>query len=157
MGGGELVPLVCGSMIAAYTVCDGIGVRAAGAALGYIVWLFVIDGIAFGAVVLWQRRARLRRELPAVLGPAVIGGTLSMLAYGIVIWAMSVAPLALVSAMRESSVVLAAVIGTRLMGEEWPADGSPRQSWSAAALPRSSLDKPGPGGIRRRCSSACAG
>lgn len=109
--------IACGSLIAAYTVCDGIGVRAAGSALGYIVWLFVIDGIAYGAVVLWQRRARPLRELSSVLRPALIGGTLSMIAYGIVIWAMSIAPLALVSAVRETSVVLAAAIGTRMLGE----------------------------------------
>jgi drug/metabolite transporter (DMT)-like permease len=109
--------LTCGCMIAAYTISDGMGVRAAGSAPGYIAWLFVLDGILFGTAVLWWRLASLRRELPAVLRPAAIGGALSMVAYGIVIWAMSIAPLALVSAVRETSVVLAAAIGTRLMGE----------------------------------------
>lgn len=121
--------VVCGALIGAYTICDGIGVRAAGGTLGYIVWLFVIDGIVFGTAILWQRRARLRLELPAVLRPALAGGALSMGAYGIVIWAMSLAPLALVSAVRETSVVLAAAIGSRLMGE-----GMARQRIAAAGL-----------------------
>jgi drug/metabolite transporter (DMT)-like permease len=49
--------------------------------------------------------------------PAVGGGCMSIVAYGMVIWAMSIAPLAYVSALRETSVLLAAAIGTLLMGE----------------------------------------
>lgn len=109
--------LLCGALIAAYTLCDGLGVRASRSPLGYILWLFVLDGLAFGSAVLWQRRTRLGQELPTVVAPAAAGGALSITAYGIVVWAMSVAPMALVSGVRETSVVLAALIGTGLLGE----------------------------------------
>jgi drug/metabolite transporter (DMT)-like permease len=115
---GSLLPaFACGATIAAYTVCDGQGVRAAGAALGYITWLFFVDGLTYGLAVLWRRRARLRRDGADGVRPAVAGGVLSVAAYGLVIWAMQTTPMGLVSALRETSVVLAAVIGTRLLGE----------------------------------------
>ena len=69
-----------------------------------------------------RRRAGLRRgRIVASFRPhvpwAIVGGLLSALGYGIVIWAMGKAPLAHVSALRETSVILAAVIGTALLGE----------------------------------------
>jgi drug/metabolite transporter (DMT)-like permease len=115
--GAVLSALGCGATIAAYTICDGQGVRASGDPFGYIVWLHLLDGFVFGAVVLWLRRARLRADIRRGLGPAALGGMLSMAAYGMVIWAMATTPMALVSALRETSVILAAAIGTGLMGE----------------------------------------
>ncbi len=109
--------LACGATIAAYTICDGQGVRASGDALGYIVWLHLIDGSLFGIVVLWLRRRRLVADIRRGLAPAALGGVLSMVAYGMVIWAMATTPMGLVSALRETSVVLAAAIGTFLMDE----------------------------------------
>ena len=109
--------LACGATIAAYTICDGQGVRASGDALGYIVWLHLIDGSLFGIVVLWLRRRRLVADIRRGLAPAALGGILSMVAYGMVIWAMATTPMGLVSALRETSVVLAAAIGTFLMDE----------------------------------------
>ena len=107
---------LCGLSIASYTLCDGLGGRLSGDPLGYIVWLFLLDG-SYGIVVFGLRRRRLREDLGRGLLPSVCGGALSMLAYGLVIWAMSLAPMALVSAVRETSVVLAAAIGTWLLGE----------------------------------------
>ncbi len=120
---------LCGVTIALYTLCDGRGVRAAGEPWGYILWLFALDGLLFGGAVLWFARRRLASFLGSGLVPALAGGLLSFLAYAIVIWAMARAPLALVSALRESSVVLAAWIGTRLLGEPFG-----RERTAAAAL-----------------------
>jgi drug/metabolite transporter (DMT)-like permease len=126
----SLVPaLACGTTIAAYTICDGQGVRATAQALDYIAWLFFVDGFVFGLAVLWLRRRRLRRDMASGLRPAVLGGVLSVLAYGLVIWAMQTTPMGLVSALRETSVVLAAAIGTRLLGEPFG-----RRRIAAAAL-----------------------
>lgn len=112
-----LLALACGATIGGYTISDGQGIRAAQGTLNYIAWFFFLDGLPFGLTVFWLRRRRLSIELPRVLLPAVAGGLLSLLAYALVIWAMRTTPMAYVSALRETSVILAAVIGTRLMGE----------------------------------------
>lgn len=109
--------LACGLTIGTYTITDGQGIRAAQGALEYIVWFFFLDGLPFGLGILWLYRRRLRAALPQVLLPGIGGGVLSLVAYGLVIWAMRTTPMAYVSALRETSVILAAVIGTRLMGE----------------------------------------
>ena len=108
---------LCGVTIALYTLCDGQGVRAAGEPWGYIVWLFALDGLPFGTAVLWLERHRLDGLATPGLWPAVVGGLLSFAAYAMVVWAMATTPMALVSALRETSVVLAAWIGVRHLGE----------------------------------------
>jgi drug/metabolite transporter (DMT)-like permease len=115
--GAMISALGCGTTIAAYTIFDGQGVRASGDSFGYIAWLMFIDGFFFGVAVLWLRRTSLHSDIRRGLAPAALGGVLSALAYGMVIWAMATTPMALVSALRETSVVLAAAIGTGLMGE----------------------------------------
>ena len=112
-----LLAMCCGATIGAYTICDGLGIRAAQGTLEYIVWFFFLDGLPFGLTVLWLCRRRIRASLPTVLLPAIGGGVLSFLAYGLVIWAMRTTPMAYVSGLRETSVILATIIGTRLMGE----------------------------------------
>jgi drug/metabolite transporter (DMT)-like permease len=108
-----------GGVIAAYTMVDGLGGRTSGDPIAYSVWLFALDGLGFGPMILWRRRATLRATLPPVLAPAVIGGALSMGSYTAVIWAMSQAPLAYVSALRETSVVIGVLLGSRLLGERF--------------------------------------
>lgn len=113
-----LLALGTGATIAAYTVCDGMGGRLSGDVLAYIVWLFLLDGWPFALLILLRRgTAGLRTSLPQAWKPAVGGGMMSVAAYGLVIWAMTTAPLAYVSALRETSVLLAAAIGTLLLGE----------------------------------------
>jgi drug/metabolite transporter (DMT)-like permease len=109
--------LATGLGIAGYTICDGFGGRAAGDVLGYIAWLFVLDAVPFGLIVAFWRRHDLTSQLRASGGAPVLGGVLALAAYGLVIWAMSQAPMASVSALRETSVIIAALIGTRLLRE----------------------------------------
>ena len=85
--------------------------------LGYIAWLFVIDAVPFSLLVACRYRRRLGPALAACWRPAALGGALSVIAYGLVIWAMTLAPMAAVSALRETSVIIAALIGTRLLRE----------------------------------------
>ncbi len=112
-----LYALGCGVAIALYTLSDGRGVRAAGEPWGYIVWLFALDGLPFGLVVLWLQRRRLAGLATPGLLPALVGGLLSFTAYALVVWAMATTAMALVSALRETSVVLAAWIGARHLNE----------------------------------------
>jgi len=108
-----------GVAIAAYTVVDGLGVRQAGAALGYIVWLNGLHGIGMVACAAASRG----RALPAGIRRSWPVGTLIMvlstLAYGLVLWAQQRGALAAVAALRETSVLLAAAIGTALFNERF--------------------------------------
>jgi len=103
--------------IALYSLADGMGVRRAGDSMSYILWLLAIDAFPVMVVGLWLRRGRVVESFRPHLAWAIVGGLLSALGYGIVIWAMGRAPLAQVSALRESSVILAAIIGTAVLGE----------------------------------------
>ena len=119
-GGGDrgrardlLMPVLVGLVVASYTLVDGVGVRASGAALGYAAWLFFLQGITLpvACLVLSRDRRGLMSGMRRHVGWGALGGTLALTAYGIVVWAQSVAPLALVSALRETSVLMAAFIG----------------------------------------------
>ena len=88
---------------------------------GYIAYLFLLDALPFGMLVWYMRRDELFSALKANFKSGVIGGALSFPAYALVIWAMSLSPLSYVSALRETSVILAVLIGTRLLGEPFGA------------------------------------
>ena len=96
---------------------DPLVVRRAGNDFSYILWLLAIEGLPLLLVSLWLRRGRIRASFVPALPKGIGGGILAGLGYGIVIWAMGRAPMAHVSALRETSVILAAVIGTALLRE----------------------------------------
>jgi drug/metabolite transporter (DMT)-like permease len=85
--------------------------------MSYILWLLALDAFPVMVVGLWLRRGRVVASFRPAMKWAIVGGLLSALGYGIVIWAMGRAPMAHVSALRETSVILAAAIGTVLLGE----------------------------------------
>jgi drug/metabolite transporter (DMT)-like permease len=120
-GKGVLFALCTGVTIAVYSVIDGIGGRNADDLVSYIAYLFLIDGLPFGLVILFLRRHVLVPALRANWKTGVASGLLSYPAYALVIWAMTKSPLTYVSALRETSVILAVLIGTRLMGESFGA------------------------------------
>ncbi|WP_431982784.1 DMT family transporter [Streptomyces qinglanensis] len=118
-----LTAAVCtGLAIASYTVVDGVGVRAAGSPLGYIAWLMLLEGLAIPVWALLTRRRALVAELRPVALRGLLGGALSVLAYGLVLWAQTRAPLAPVAALRESSIIAGAAIGALFFKERfgWP-------------------------------------
>jgi drug/metabolite transporter (DMT)-like permease len=106
-----------GVMIAAYTTLDGLGVRRSGTVLGYTAWLFLLQGPVVPLITLAARRRRMAGQLRAHLLPGGIGGVLSLLAYGLVLWAQTRGALAPVAALRETSVIMGVVIGTVRFGE----------------------------------------
>jgi phosphonate utilization associated putative membrane protein len=115
------------AIIALYTVVDGRGVRAATSAehgaLRYVLMLFVLDGIAYPGFVWLRRSAAGRREIVAYARRrwpiAALGGGASIGSYAIALWAMTRAPVASVAALRETSVLFAAVLGTVLLKERF--------------------------------------
>ena len=114
-------------IIAVYTVVDGLGVRVAvehgGTALQYVSALFLIDGIPYFIFVMSQRKAQQRVEAWAYMRkrwPLALMGTLASLgSYGIALWAMTQAPVATVVALREVSVLFAALLGAQLLKESF--------------------------------------
>jgi drug/metabolite transporter (DMT)-like permease len=105
------------SIIAAYTLVDGRGARASGHAIAYSQWLFFLDGFALTAYAYVRHGRAVTEYALRRWGPAAIGALLSMGAYGIAIWAMTKAPVAMVAALRETSVIIAAIIGATLLKE----------------------------------------
>ncbi|WP_455359069.1 EamA family transporter [Streptomyces sp. SYSU K21746] len=115
--------LATGLSIAAYTVVDGVGVRASGTPLGYIAWLMILEGLAIPAYTLYVRRGRLAAQLKPFVGRGLLGAGMSVAAYGLVLWAQTKAPLALIAALRESSIIVGAAIGALFFKERF---GAPR-------------------------------
>ncbi|MGE0718334.1 MAG: EamA family transporter, partial [Alphaproteobacteria bacterium] len=98
-------------------VADGIGGRLSGDPLGYTAWLFALHIPWVPLYALATRPEAVRRYATRSWARGIGGGLVSLASYGIAIWAMSVAPLALVAALRESSVLFAALIGVVLLRE----------------------------------------
>jgi drug/metabolite transporter (DMT)-like permease len=103
--------------ICGYSLVDGIGARVSGNPHAYAVMLFLLDGIAMLVFALFRLRAS---AITAMLGywkSGLAGGALSFAAYWIAIWAMTVAPIAIVAALRETSVLFGAVIAVVILRE----------------------------------------
>jgi drug/metabolite transporter (DMT)-like permease len=114
---GTVIAAAVAVTIALYSVSDGIGVRVSGSALAYNGWVFLAVGLATTAMALILRPGRIVAYAQDRWRRAVIGGALSFVSYGLVLWAMTFAPIAGVSAFRETSVVFAALIGMTFFGE----------------------------------------
>jgi len=112
-----VIALVTGLFIASYTVVDGLGIRRGETAIGYIVWLNAGEGIPFMLAALAAKPreagAFLKRNWPRTSATGVI----LVLAYGLVLYALGQGAMAHVSALRETSVLFAAVIGWLLLKE----------------------------------------
>jgi drug/metabolite transporter (DMT)-like permease len=118
---GALAALTTGVTIAVYTVIDGIGVRLSGDhALSYTTWMFLFYWLMPAIFVAMRGLSALWvsvREVPMAVGTSLVGGLVSIAAYGIVIWAMQSGAMGAVSALRETSVVFAVLIGRTFLGE----------------------------------------
>jgi len=104
-------------IIASYTLVDAAGVRLAGRAESYVVWLFTLDALPFTLLIFLWKKDQLMVYARRFWLRGLAGGALSAAAYGIVLWAMTRAPVAAVAALRETSVIFAALIGAWLLKE----------------------------------------
>lgn len=112
-----LAALLTGVTIASYTVLDGLGVRHSHNPFGYITLLFLLQGPVVAAIAGISLRKRITTVQLTDVPAGFAAGALSLVAYGMVIWAQTHGPLALVSALRETSVITAALIATLLFHE----------------------------------------
>ncbi len=115
-----LLPFALGSALgtAGYSLSDGMGARLSGDASGYVGWLFFFDALLFTIWGLYARGMSVIPRDPKILGIGLSAGAMSVGAYWIAVWAMTVAPIALVTGLRETSVMFAVFIGVVFMGEK---------------------------------------
>lgn len=109
--------LINALIIACYTILDGIGVRASGNPISYTLWLFFLDAWGILAFAAWRHPGRLVTHVVKRWRFGMIGAVATVGSYGIVLWAMSVASITAVAAIRETSVIFAAFLGARYLGE----------------------------------------
>ena len=106
-----------GCFIAAYSLVDGLGARQAGTALGFYAWLSLVNAFVFTLIMAIAKPGLIRRVHIEAVPALIIGGGASFVAYGLVIWAFTQAPIALVTALRETSIIFALLIGVFFLKE----------------------------------------
>ncbi len=114
---------------ASYTLFDGVGARIAGTASGFILWMVIGDAILMCA---YAGAVRGRSAFPAMLSAwrtGIAAGAMSLGSYWVAVWAFTQAPLALVAALRETSILFAVLIAVFVLGER-----AGRWRWTAAGF-----------------------
>ncbi len=116
----DLLPyaLIAATGTAGYTLADGIGARVSIYPSAYIGWVFLLDSVLFTSWVLAFKGTRVIPKEPRVWVLGLIAGSASVAAYWIAVWAMTVAPIALVATLRETSVLFAVLIGVIFLKEK---------------------------------------
>lgn len=127
----RLLPFALGAAIATagYTIADGQGARAAGNASAYVAWLFMLSVVTFTPVCIAIRGWSVLRISPPAWRRGLTAGVFSVTAYWVAVWGMTQAPIALVAALRETSILFAVIIGVAIFKERLDA-----QKLVAAAL-----------------------
>lgn len=114
---GVVLALINACFIAGYTLVDGTGVRLSGSALGYTLWSFLMNGSCLLGWATIARRREVSRYLRQHWHKGLLGGVSTMGSYGLALWAMTQAPLAVVAALRETSILFGALIAFVLLKE----------------------------------------
>lgn len=116
-GHGIGLAVLTGCCIAGYSLVDGIGVRHSGEPFGYAGWMFLLQGPLLIMVAWIGSGAGLATRMRPQMIKGVVGGLLSLLTYGIVVWAQARLPLSVVAALRETGVVWAILLGALMLRE----------------------------------------
>ena len=115
---GVWLALLNACFIAGYTLVDGTGVRLSDTALGYTLWTFFMNGFCLLFWAMLARRREASRYLRTHWKKGLLGGIGTMGSYGLALWAMTQAPLAVVAALRETSILFGALIAFVLLKEK---------------------------------------
>lgn len=122
-------PLLTATVIATYTLVDAHGARLSGSPIGYTLWLFLLSGLPLASWALLRRRQAILAYARGHGWLGLCGGIGTTTSYAIALWAMTRAPIAMVSALRETSILFALLISAVLLRERIP-----RARWLAAGL-----------------------
>lgn len=115
---GVKLALITGCFIAAYSLVDGMGARLSGTAIGFYGWIAMGNAVLMAAYIAATAPHQFRALYTNGKRVFIIGGSASYAAYGLVIWAFTQAPIALVTALRETSIVFALLIGAVFLREK---------------------------------------
>ncbi|MDQ2066081.1 DMT family transporter [Xinfangfangia sp. CPCC 101601] len=120
----RLIPwaLATATMTAAYTLVDGIGVRQAGDLWMFLGWTFALDGLFFGLATLALQGPGIFRISRSGWSRGAMAGAASLGSYGVAVWAMTKAPIAMVGALRETSILFAMLMGWLIFHEPMSRD-----------------------------------
>ena len=116
---GALAAVGTAVVIMGYTLFDGYGARASGNPVSYVCWLYVINTFPINLFLLWKQR---QTYVPYFIGrwkPGLFGGLCSLGSYGVALWAMTKAPIAMVAALRETSVIFGMLLAIAFLGERF--------------------------------------
>jgi drug/metabolite transporter (DMT)-like permease len=109
--------LINAVVIASYTLIDGVGVRQSGAPASYTMWVFVLNAVPLLLWTMVMRRGELWPHFVRRTRLATIGGVGTLGSYGLALWAMTMAPVAAVAALRETSILFAVAISAIILNE----------------------------------------
>jgi len=109
--------VITGGFIAAYSLVDGLGAREAGTAVGFYSCLSILNAIIFAVIMRIIRPGLIKKVVYQNCRLAFYGGCASFIAYALVIWAFTQAPIALVAALRETSIIFALLLGVFVLKE----------------------------------------
>jgi drug/metabolite transporter (DMT)-like permease len=113
--------LFTGLTVCAYSLIDGMGARLSQNPQAYVAWVFVANAIVLLAYGMWRNAAGMTLALRRFWLRGLAGGALQALSYGIVLWAMTLAPIAIVAGLRETSVLFGALIAVLVLKEPFGA------------------------------------
>jgi drug/metabolite transporter (DMT)-like permease len=105
-------------VICIYTLIDGMGSRLSGNAFSYVAWMMVLNGSLLALFLLLRQRAAAMQRIRARCLPILGGGLCAWASYAIALWAMNHAPIAMVAALRETSVIFGSVFASVLLNEK---------------------------------------
>lgn len=114
---GLILALLTAAVIAAFTLVDGLGVRRSGAPVAYTLWIFLLTGPPFLLWGLLARRQHFRPYLAAHWRMGLLGGIATLLSYGLTLWAMTQAPVAVVAALRETAILFGVALSAFVLRE----------------------------------------
>jgi drug/metabolite transporter (DMT)-like permease len=113
-----LAALAAGATVAGYSVADAYGTRLDGNWAAFTAWLIIADTVSFSLLIYWMRGPQLWRDLWRFRAKMVVAGLLGVVSFSVFLWALSRSPVGAVSALRESSVLFATLIGVAVHGEK---------------------------------------
>ena len=115
----RLVPYALGSAVATagYSLVDGTGARISGDPVAYVGWLLILSALFYTPAAVALKGSHILRARPREWGAGLVAAAASYSAYAVVVWAMTQAPIALVAALRETSILFAVLIGWLVFGD----------------------------------------